>query len=239
MDPNKLNAEGARMLKRYLEYADSSGASLGNMVMEKPPLNPFEIDVRDQLTAAGIPVVPQYGCSGYWIDYAAEHPTKPGEMVLAIECDGATYHSAQTARDRDRLRQQHLERLGWRFHRIWSFDWFRSREAEVARAKAAYDAAVSAADAEQTATPATPVLPSTTSAVSTRGPRPRVRSGLPITDYSMADLIAMVRWIESDTLLRTEEETLTELMSELGFKRRGPRIVEVLTVAIKAADHQQ
>jgi len=37
---------------------------------------------------------------------------------LAIECDGASYHSAPTARDRDRLRQQHLESLGWRFLRI-------------------------------------------------------------------------------------------------------------------------
>ena len=45
-------------------------------------------------------------------------------MVLAIECDGARYHSSPTARDRDRLRQDHLERLGWRFHRIWSTDWF-------------------------------------------------------------------------------------------------------------------
>ena len=237
MDPNRLNAEGARMLKRYLEYAESSGASLGNMVMEKPPLNPFEIDVRDQLTAAGIPVVAQYGCSGYWIDYAAEHPTKPGEMVLAIECDGATYHSAQTARDRDRLRQQHLERLGWRFHRIWSFDWFRSRETEVARAKAAYDSAVAAADAgpAAVATASAPIAASTTVR---RGPRPRVRSGLPIGDYSMPELVTMVKWIESDTLLRTEEETLTELMRELGFKRRGPRIVEVLTAAIAAADRQ-
>jgi len=65
-----------------------------------------------------------------------------------------------------------------------------------------------------------------------------VRAGLPVTDYSMRELVAMVRWIESDTLLRTEEETLTELMQELGFKRRGPRIVEVLTAAIKAADPQ-
>ena len=65
----------------------------------------------------------QYGASGYPIDFAAKHPTQPGRMVLAIECDGAAYHSSRSARDRDRLRQEPLERLGWRFHRIWSQDW--------------------------------------------------------------------------------------------------------------------
>ena len=69
--------------------------------------------------------------SGYWIDYAVRHPTQPGRYVLAIECDGATYHSSESARDRDRLRQEQLERLGWRFHRIWSSDWFYNKESAV------------------------------------------------------------------------------------------------------------
>jgi len=120
MDPTRLHAEGAKMLGRYLAYTQSGGTDLGDTTKAKPALNPFERDVRDRLTATGIPLVPQYGCSGYWIDFAAQHPTTPGRMVLAIECDGASYHSSPTARDRDRLRQQHLEQLGWTFHRIWS-----------------------------------------------------------------------------------------------------------------------
>ena len=63
MDPNRLNAEDARMLARYLAYAESGGTDLGPHVRERPPLNPFEIDVRDKLTAAGIPLIPQYGVS--------------------------------------------------------------------------------------------------------------------------------------------------------------------------------
>ena len=66
--------------------------------------------------------------------------------VMAIECDGATYHSFPTARDRDRLRQQHLETLGWKFHRIWSTDWFTRRDEELARAISAYERAVAHAD---------------------------------------------------------------------------------------------
>ncbi|MHB8431466.1 MAG: DUF559 domain-containing protein, partial [Acidimicrobiales bacterium] len=83
------------------------------------------------LTAAGLSLECQVGCSGYRIDFAAKHPTEPGRYVLAIEADGVMYHSSATARDRDRLRQEHLERLGWRFHRIWSSDWFHHREREV------------------------------------------------------------------------------------------------------------
>ena len=61
--------------------------------------------------------------------------TSPREskFILAIECDGANYHSSATARDRDRLRQQILENLGWRFHRIWSTDWFLNPSREMKR----------------------------------------------------------------------------------------------------------
>ena len=100
--------------------------------------------MQAQLTNAGIPLVPQYGVSGYWIDFAAQHPTRPGQMILAIEADGAAYHTSSTARNRDRLRQEHLERLGWSFHRIWSQEWFHHREREVERAVAAYNAAFDA-----------------------------------------------------------------------------------------------
>lgn len=236
MDPNRLNKEGARMLMRYLEYAESGGADLGNVAKEKPDLNPFERDVRDKLISAGIPLVPQFGCSGYYIDYAAQHPTKPGRMVLAIECDGASYHSSETARDRDRLRQEHLERLGWRFHRIWSTDWFRHREREIQRVRAAYDAAVLAADDPPSAVAVAPPAPDAEiSAVATRGPRPAIPRYPSIDDYSDAQLVQLIRWINSDTLLRTQDALIGEAMRELGFARRGSRIVARLSAAIAAA----
>jgi len=52
---------------------------------------------------------------------------------LGIECDGASYHSGRSARDRDRLRQEILENQGWRIHRVWSTDWFKSRNTEIKR----------------------------------------------------------------------------------------------------------
>lgn len=61
------------------------------------------------------------------------HPTKPGAFLLGVECDGASYHSGRSARDRDRLRQDILQNLGWKIHRIWSTDWFKNRDAEIGR----------------------------------------------------------------------------------------------------------
>jgi hypothetical protein len=181
--------------------------------------------------------------AGYWIDFAAQHPTTPGRMVLAIEADGARYHSSATARDRDRLRQEQLERLGWTFHRIWSTNWFADPDREIEQVKQAYDAAVAAADIDDTAGPATHPQPhpATTLQVAqqagdTRPPRsapkPLLPYGLPITNYTHQQLVRLIRWIESDTLLRTEEQLLEQVMNELGFQRRGLRIRQAVAAAV-------
>jgi very-short-patch-repair endonuclease len=251
LDPNHLHAEGAKMLARYLAYAESGGTDLGPHVRERPPLNPFEIDVRDKLTTAGIPLVAQYGVSGYWIDFAAQHPTEPGRMVLAIEADGASYHSGATARDRDRLRQQHLENLGWTFHRIWSTEWFHHHEAEITRALEAYDKAVeqadnprsrraAASDGPGAALATVPLaVPSNPQAPQRVGPPPVNAYRESIADYSTRELVALIRWIESDTLLRTEDQLLVEAMEHLGFQRRGWKIVAAITDAIARVRHPE
>ena len=44
--------------------------------------------------------------------------------MVGVECDGRTYHSSPSARDRDRTRQEVLENLGWSLVRLWSTDYF-------------------------------------------------------------------------------------------------------------------
>jgi len=255
MDPERSSARGVRLLRQYLQYAESGGTSLGDQVAAgaRAALNPFEADVRDTLTARGLRLTPQHGVSGYWIDFAVQHPEQPGRHVLAIECDGASYHSSASARDRDRLRQEQLERLGWRFHRIWSSDWFTSKQACADTVVAAYQRALSAAKADdpnQAASPGTPgparpekiPRPGTTSDGPGQVPaprpqrdatlNPRLLPGLPITDYSDGDLRLLARWIRSDQLLRTEDELMTEMMRELSFQKRGSRIASRLGHAI-------
>ena len=247
MDPGRSSARGVELLRQYLEYAASGGENLGSIVSDEP-LNPFELSIMDGLQKRGIPVTPQYGVSGYRIDFACAHPDQPGSMVLAIEADGASYHSSPTARDRDRLRQQVLEDKGWRFHRIWSTEWFRNREEELNKAEQAWKRAVAVSDKDEgspdTDTP--PVLESDSKGPTIpsplRGPRPPVpRRGMggynSITDYSHYQLVSLVRWIESDTLLRTDEDVMREMLVELGFKRSGSRIRAAIGTAIKDARH--
>lgn len=241
LDPNKLNARGAELLGAYVAFMESGGADLGSFSTPPPPLNPFEQDIRNRLTDSGLNLVPQFGVSGYRIDFVATHPSKPGQHVLAIEADGASYHSSATARDRDRLRQEHLERLGWRFHRIWSTDWFRNPESEVEKVLASFAEAVTAADnGMQTGRRTLPSAIDGAHPVSSTDPRrslpkPRMWAGEPITTYSRSQLAAVVRWIESDGLLRTEEDIIRDAMNELGWRRRGSRIETSLRDAIALA----
>lgn len=250
MDPAALRSYGAKMLRDYLAFAESGGTDLGRRERDSVALNPFERDVFEHLSRRGIPLLSQYGCSGYWIDFVAKHPTLPGHFVLAIETDGARYHSSPTARDRDRLRQEHLERLGWRFHRIWSTDWFYRREEEIEKVFAAYEEAV-AEIAAPTPRPGpqrfaptrrnndpeepAPAAPVGAPIPKRKGPNP-VTPGLgTIKAYSDKQLVDVVQWVETDTLMRTEDELIDATMSALGFRKHTQQIVERLTLAIHRA----
>jgi very-short-patch-repair endonuclease len=126
--------EGTRTLKNYLEYA-ARGVLVGPDIPGREPDSDFEVVVADVLKSRGYEVQPQLGVAGYFIDLAVRNPDRPGEFLAAIECDGATYHSGTSLRDRDRIRQEILESLGWkgRIWRIWSPDWFRNPQAEATR----------------------------------------------------------------------------------------------------------
>ena len=142
VNPDRVTKAGARLLADYLEYAGSGGTAVA--ASGGAELNPFEADVRDRLAECGITVVPQYGVGGYRVDFAAAHPDDADRMVLAIEADGASYRESGSVRDRDRLRGEHLQRLGWHFQRVWSTNWFHDPQGEVAKLQEAYQRAVSA-----------------------------------------------------------------------------------------------
>ncbi len=126
IDLSKTKARGVADLKTYLDFAINGARVLAAQASPtgREPDSPFEVAVIKELRDRGWQVVPQVGVSGYRIDLAVINKFKPGNFLLGIECDGATYHSAPSARDRDRLRQLVLEGLGWKIHRIWSTDWW-------------------------------------------------------------------------------------------------------------------
>jgi superfamily I DNA and/or RNA helicase/very-short-patch-repair endonuclease len=133
IDKTRAQSKGVKLLHDYLEYAASGGERLrGNSYTDRLNFDsPFEEDVYHALVQQGYTIRTQVGCSGYRIDLGVVNNDRPGEFLLGIECDGASYHNSPTARDRDRLRQQVLERLGWEIHRIWSTDWFRNKPVQV------------------------------------------------------------------------------------------------------------
>ncbi|WP_440683255.1 DUF559 domain-containing protein [Cysteiniphilum halobium] len=97
----------------------------------KSPQSDFEVAVIDMLQSHGYQCEAQLGVVGYYLDIAVIDPNNPGQYLLAIECDGASYHSAKSARDRDHLSQSVLENLGWKIIRIWSSDWFKNPQAQI------------------------------------------------------------------------------------------------------------
>ena len=159
IDLKHTSAEGAKLLREYLDYAENGNIALERAVSVSPYEqfdSDFELEVCDYLRSKGFAVDTQVGCSGFRIDLGLKLPDS-SDYVLAIECDGATYHSSKNARDRDRLRQEILERMGWKFYRIWSTDWFRNKSVEQSRLlEAAADAIRNTTKAEPKPTDSQP-----------------------------------------------------------------------------------
>ena len=122
--------EGPRVLKRFLKFAETGELDVP-LLTDREMDSPFEEAVAKALQGHGYRVAAQVGSSGFLIDLAVYDPDDEGRFLLAVECDGARYHSSRWARERDRLRQAVLEQKGWKFHRIWSTDWFYNRDVEV------------------------------------------------------------------------------------------------------------
>jgi very-short-patch-repair endonuclease len=137
IDLEKSNSVGVAALKMYLEYAETGHLEVPELVSRDDD-SPFEDAVYEALVSKGLYVHRQVGTAGFFIDLAIVDPENHGKYILGVECDGATYHSARCARDRDRLRQEVLERLGWKLHRIWSSDWYLNQAHELDRVLTAY-----------------------------------------------------------------------------------------------------
>jgi very-short-patch-repair endonuclease len=124
---------GPRSLKLFLEYAETGSLGVEPRTPGRDPDSDFEDAVLEGLRELNFECVPQVGVANFFLDIGVKDPSSPGEFIAAIECDGAAYHSERSARDRDRLRQEILENLGWNIIRVWSTDWFRDPNNELTR----------------------------------------------------------------------------------------------------------
>lgn len=152
IEPEELNVEssknnGPRLFKKYLQYVrevskgdkEAAQAILNSVLdtdanrnTERRHDSDFEAEVYEELVKRGYKVDTQVGVSGYRIDLAI-YDDKTSSYILGIECDGATYHSSKSARERDIHRQRYLESRGWKIARIWSKNWWNNPKEEIDR----------------------------------------------------------------------------------------------------------
>ncbi|WP_052748115.1 DUF4011 domain-containing protein [Brevundimonas diminuta] len=124
---------GPRSLKLFLEYAETGRLGVEPRDVGRPTDSDFEDAVLEGLRELGFECSPQLGVANFFLDIGVRDPNATHEFIAAVECDGAAYHSSKSARDRDRLRQEILEGLGWNVIRVWSTDWFRDPARELDR----------------------------------------------------------------------------------------------------------
>jgi very-short-patch-repair endonuclease len=236
---------GVRALKHFLQYAESGQLDIP-IETGKQADSPFELEVKQGLEDKGYVLEPQVGTAGYFIDLAVKDPDQPGRYILAIECDGASYHSARSARDRDRLRQGVLESLGWRFHRIWSTEWFRNPQSEIQKAVVAIE------DARKQVNSARPIesTPDQSHPIIVRDSEGDSAPERIINYYQKAELtswtgpqalhevpaIILSRLIESIVKIEgpLHESNITKrLLTAFSLSRAGNRIVDNVTSAIR------
>ena len=139
IDMNRTSARAVHDLRHFIEFAQRGPRALAEAIHGSVGSyeSPFEQFVADGLRAKGWNVVPQIGVSRFRIDLGVIHPDRPGDYLVGVECDGATYHSAATARDRDKVRSAILQGLGWKLVRVWSTEWWIDRNGALERLHAA------------------------------------------------------------------------------------------------------
>ena len=161
LDPARLKARGALMLRDFLLYAAYGGDEAATLaqagaqdrgeldgavhhVAPRAHLDPLVADLAFRLRSEGLVVHTGYGTSAQRLDLAVEDPQHHGRVVVAVETDGMWYAQMHSTRDRDRLRVEQLRRLGWEHVRVWSTDLFRDPARDVARIIAAIGSASAA-----------------------------------------------------------------------------------------------
>ncbi len=239
IDLAKTRARGVKDLKNFLAYAERGPSSIAEATQYDPLADfdsPFEKEVHSALADLGWVVHQQVGCARYRIDLAVVDPEAPGRYLLGIECDGANYHRAKTARDRDKLREGVLRGLGWELHRVWSTDWWTNPEREIEKMNAALVRAMEARSKGPERDPSdqdpAPVQASSTPAPPVPAPSPRQEAPSPPTyePYRSARLLGTREEFYMNAAKREIRKKIAEVVNH-----EGP--ISVGLVARRVASH--
>lgn len=241
IDLNRAKSRGAAAFKAFLRYARTGNMDYG-VRTERDFDSEFEADVARAIRELGYRADPQVGVAGFFVDLAVVDPDIPGRYLLAIECDGATYHSARWARDRDRLRQQVLEDRGWTVYRIWSTDWFQKPKAQIARLAEAINKARASKGVMQQASVEPVVLrTSNAPAVAKSISEPYQEAAFdlstarPLVELSAHELAVIATQVVRVEGPVHEDEVARRLAGLWGYGRTGSRIVDAVKEALSEA----
>jgi very-short-patch-repair endonuclease len=256
LEPEDINlastsARGVVALRRYLHFARTGKLDLPE-VTDRDADSVFETEVAKAIRSFGYEVHHQVGSAGYFIDLGVIEPERPGRFLLGIECDGATYHRARSARDRDRIRQSVLEGLGWKLHRIWSTDWFQNPTRESRKVLEAIEAAKVRRPVEGTAVVPSPdpepaIRREDTSAETKQSSAAPYRTAslprkaVPVDGvhtesvHRLATLVRDVVKVESPVHI---DEVYRRVLDSYGVRRLGTRIRERLELGVQVAQQK-
>ncbi|BBH68107.1 hypothetical protein ACTI_47920 [Actinoplanes sp. OR16] len=188
--------EDLAYLAAFLDYAVRGEDALDLTDPGSEAQTPFEDSVRDVIASWGYQVRTRVGTGAFRVDMAVRLSSRrTSPYVLGIECDGTTYDSAPAARDRDRLREQVLQGLGWNLHRIWGTAWYLDREHEEQRLRIAIEQAVAQYPAET-------------------APELTVEESAPVEESPVAEVPVAEVPVEESPVAETQAEELLEYEEE-------------------------
>jgi len=253
IDLERASGRGVASLKTFLNFAQTGRLSVPKRTNREED-SPFEEAVKKAIESLGYEVDCQVGIAGFFVDLAVLDRSKTGRYLLGVECDGASYHSSCSARDRDRLRQAVLEDHGWIIHRIWSADWFQSPDEQIRKLQAAIEQAKMAviqAEEELAAASQLELTEETTdlnieresTPVEENGPFgdlsvPYVEASFPVPDsdphalptHDLAQIVLQIVKLEGPI---HEDELVNRIRNLWNFSRAGSRIQDAVEKAVR------
>lgn len=239
--PGKL---GVNAFREFLQYAEKGYFDVAQ-ITERDFDSEFEESVARFIKAAGYEVQPQVGMSGFFIDIGVIDPNNANRFLCGIECDGATYHSSRSARDRDRLRQSILESRGWMIYRIWSTDWFHRRRDQEKKLLDVLEQIRNGTHATAQVLDVVEALPVVPIEVTSEVPQAKViayvefegrinsnKAPHEVPVYQLTQLVEQIVQVESPV---HQDEIARRVTKAFGLEKAGSRIQSATVLALKGS----
>jgi len=214
IDTDRVKGAGVAGLKAYLAHAARGGTAPSRAGAGATSEDPIGAWLEQAIVREGMVLRRGIGRSGLRLELVASSRDAPDLPLLAIETDGPHYASMPSARDRDRLRDGALERMGWRIHRVMAEGLLADQGAELGRlSKAMREAGLPALEAPKQAEPSR--LPGLAQPYREAAPaRPDALQPSAVPFATLAGLVAGIVEVEAPILAEAVAHRVASLWGE-------------------------